>query len=189
MGSTTRGLRSFVLLAGATALAGCATEASEPADDGDPTATSESALTVVQGTYRVPAPAELDAVATNPVSVSVLVSNGAVGIVYDLPAVIAGDGARVVLTSRGAMKDGELELRGAGGRATCTLEGADLVCHVTYRDEVVDLAGASAAIDRHAFSPTEAPLRRDLARRFSVDPLGVLTFPLTTTARYGRRPR
>lgn len=198
MGTTLAGSRSVLGLASvptlgpslavvAIALAGCAGEP-DPAQDA-PAASSTDALSIVAGSYRVPAPVELAAVATNPVTVAVLAANGGVRLAYDLPDVIAGQGARVVLTSRGTTDDGELELRGEGARATCTLEGAELVCQVTYKDELVDLEGAVAAIDRRAFSRNEAPLRLDVARRFSVDPLGVLAFPVDESTRDRLRPR
>jgi hypothetical protein len=132
---------------------------------------------VYRGTYFVPVPLELEPYALFELeSVRVELRGDELGLQYDLPELLLGEPRG--LSFRGvAGEGGEYRLEGDDGVATCRPNAGRWKC-----DEVLNGIELDASkIDRllASLSDAEARARRDVADRFTVDPIGVLDLPLS----------
>lgn len=137
------------------------------------------------GSYEVPVDsAELAQVATNPVSVKFRpVGAGLYRLKYDLPTVIAGNDKGVDLMAQ-KTSAGTWQLSGPSGTGTCTESPVgELVCHEKLTGVATNLSEATSAVNALATTRTERAARVEIAKRFNVDPLGVLTFKRATGKR------
>lgn len=146
-----------------------------------------TARTEVVGTYRVPVPAELAGAAESPVAVAVITGRERLRVAYALPDTLPGHAARLDLAWAGRDGDAFL-LRGHETEARCRLDGDEITCDVAYAHALSGLPEALRAIERAAPSDDERARRGAVARRFAVDPLGVLSFraPAEAVAAVGR---
>lgn len=127
-------------------------------------------------TYFVPprGPASTYAVA----DVSWSVSGGEARLDYTLPRLLVGASARVSFRGPLAPDGRTATLTGALGSATCTLHpsaGVSLRCDEHFSGLRVDLAGVRDEAAR--VDPTRVDARVEVARAFSIEPIGVLEAP------------
>lgn len=130
----------------------------------------------IKGTYTVPVsdPA-LEAAARFPVSVKMkTLSNGDVRLHYTLPAELVGTPQDVDLTGPPGGT-----LQGPAGTGVCTTTGATTTCKEHLPGMLVDVAAAKLA---NAGSGTAAQqaARDAVARTFSIDPIGIVSFSSST---------
>jgi hypothetical protein len=182
--------RSFVLVSVALGSAACGGEGSH---DGAMTETPGLAVAPLvadarfDGAYAVPVEdPELRAFASNAVRVDVR-SLGAnrFRMKYDLPRFLVGGDEEVDLvgTREGS---GPWTMEGPAGTATCQEDAPGQVrCDEVLGGVTVDLAKVELALTAAGIEGEERARRIQVAQRFSVDPLGVLTY--ARDERNGRR--
>jgi hypothetical protein len=130
------------------------------------------------GTYVVPVPEVLAPFATFPIARVRLEEKGSEWeLSYDLPALLVGEERRIAL--RGSVvgspaEAGVYELRGDAGRATCRELGGMWSCEEALTNLTID--GDKLDDELARVPDAEAAPRREVAERFAVDPIGVLTF-------------
>jgi hypothetical protein len=131
------------------------------------------------GAYTVPVDAALVHVATNPVDRVMLRvdDEGLYHLGYALPRVLGGCSKHVDLIG-GPNEHGELVLSGPAGTAVCTQNGNVTTCHEHLFGIVVNMAEVARALDDRSITGTDRADYLEVARRFSIDPLGVLTFTI-----------
>lgn len=92
---------------------------------------------------------------------------------YTLPRLLVGASRRV--SFRGRAAGGAMLLTGDEGTATCAVGAAGLRCEERFTGLGVDLEGVRREAQR--VDPAQVDARVEVARRFSVEPIGVLEAP------------
>jgi hypothetical protein len=168
-GANTMRSSGKAILAGALALAlpfstACSSSSGGGAVEAPPTG-------VYAGTYEVPVPAELAAAATYAVpEIEWTRSGDAVTLAYALPLGRVGDKVRVKF-------EGTLgaALTGEAGTATCEVAAEATSCHEVMTGLLPITPDYDVIAKEAAAEPgVDAALRAEIAKRFSVDPIGIV---------------
>jgi hypothetical protein len=127
------------------------------------------------GVYSVPVPPELEPYASYPVDdITLCWTGSAVQLGYSLPALLVGKKQRVSFTGSYDEPSGDFVLASDDGTATCT--PADVwSCAEIFTGIEVDLEEVAEEVED--LDPVEAQARLEVAKRFEVDPIGLLDFP------------
>jgi hypothetical protein len=153
-------------------LAGCASS-TEAADD-DVSGIEQQDLTAKTSFYRVPVsdPA-LAALANYPISVKTQRVDGTIRVHYDMPVALVG-AANVAVDLVGTDTGTIIKVAGAAGLGKCIASEASLICNERLPGVRVDLVGVRRQAVLDGLSPTEVDMRVEIARRFIIDPIGIM---------------
>ncbi len=99
---------------------------------------------------------------------------------YLLPLELTGNPNRIVM-SGSYDRSGGATFKGAHATAQCKADAAAWTCSVRFRGLDLNSVKALEAIHRGATTPQEAEGRAEVARSFFSDPIGILTYPGTST--------
>jgi len=149
--------------------------------DSAPTATESDPVPppagVYRGTYFVPVSPELEPYALFELESVRLEARGAeLGLQYDLPELLLGE-ARGVSFRGGATAGGEYRLEGDDGVATCRPSAGRWRCEEALSGIELDANKIDRLLEH--MPDAEARARREVADRFSTDPIGVLEVELS----------
>lgn len=175
------------ILSGACALSlvglgGCA-----PDDSGGAGSTAQG---VYAGTYEVPVSADLAAAATYDVAeIEWVVTGNSVELRYDLPMGLVGKKVRVDFAGSVDEAAGTAKLTSVIGDAKCTV-GADTVSCTENMQGLLPLTPDLAVVEQLAATEFSGPasMRVDVAKQFSVDPIGIVHIDLTAPVTAPEKP-
>ncbi len=137
---------------------------------------------VYKGTYEVPVTADLAAAAIYDVpEVEWTVTGGSVELHYDLPMGLVGQKLRVDFQGTVDAGAGTADLLGKIGDAQCTV-AADSVSCLEHMPGLKPLTPDLAVVEQLAATEFSGPasMRVDVAKQFSVDPIGIVRVDLTS---------
>lgn len=169
--------RRTMVFTGATALLALTATACAP-DSGTGTGGAGGGATaaVYRGTYEVPVTADLAAAAVYDVpEVEWTVVNGSVTLDYDLPLGLVGTKLRVEFTGPIDVTAGTATLVGPPGDADCTLSASAVSC-LEKMSGLLPITPDLAVVESLAATEFAGPasMRVDVAKQFSVDPIGIV---------------
>lgn len=153
-------------------------------EDGSGHGGGGSAAHVFRGTYEVPVTDELASAAVYDVpEVEWKISNGAAKLEYDLPLGLVGKAIRVEFTGSYDASAATVTLAGAPGTAACDVASAGVDCNETMSG-LLPIEPDYAVIEQIAQAeyPGPAQHRIDVAKQFSVDPIGIVHVDLGAPA-------
>lgn len=184
-----RQLRTTVLVGASAflflAMPACAPDSGSDGDGGSGGGTTSSAASsVYRGTYEVPVAPELAAAAVYDVAeVEWTIVNGSVKLEYDLPLGLVGKDLRVEFTGPIDLAAGTAKLVGPPGDATCVLTSTTVSC-TEQMNGLLPIAPDLAVVEQIAKTQFAgaASLRVDVAKQFSVDPIGIVLIDLNDPA-------
>lgn len=132
-----------------------------------------------QGSYIVPAPAELAAVSAIPTEYEVgATAEGRLTLKYCLPEELTGSRPYHVNLVETADHGEWVDLRGDNGdSARCSINSGSLTCFVLYPGLLTDTNSVNEVLHTKYAGSSTLPLREKLATLFSNDPKGVVSCP------------
>ena len=171
-------MRTLVVLLGSLPIAaGCIAPDDDPTDPTVPSSTGS-----YLGAYRVPVSPELEAAATYPVDhVDWTVAGGVATLHYDLPVGLVGGELDVTLSGPVTPGAATITLTSLDGTGTCEADGTVVTCFEDFAD-LGPLPISMAVVEEVAAREYAGPVedRRAVAVSFGSDPIGIVTFDLTT---------
>ncbi len=168
--------RTMVFTGAAALLALTATACAPDSGTGAGGAGGGATTAVYRGTYEVPVTADLAAAAVYDVpEVEWTVVNGSVTLDYDLPLGLVGTKLRVEFTGPIDVAAGKATLVGPPGDAACTLSASAVSCLETMKG-LLPITPDLAVVESLAATEFAGPasMRLDVAKQFSVDPIGIV---------------